>query len=97
MGNVLRMMTRLWAIIMTINYYVLLETKGLIMCAYCLFNLSEVQFSAEMIEPKGRIGVKFERIHLSTKELHLAYSKCLVNVSNYYCHHSHHHHYHWVK
>ena len=51
--NVLRMMTMLWAIIMTINYHVLLETKELIMCAYWLFNVSEAQFSAETREPIG--------------------------------------------
>lgn len=43
--NALRILKRLWAIIMTINYHVQLETEELIMCAYWLLNLSEAQFS----------------------------------------------------
>lgn len=47
LDNVLRIMTRFRAIIMTINYHMNLQTKQnkrLMMCAYWLFNLSEAQF-----------------------------------------------------
>lgn len=43
--NAFRIMKRLWAIIMTINYHVWLETKELIIHTYWLLNLSKAQFS----------------------------------------------------
>lgn len=45
---VLRIMTRIWTVIVTINYHMHLKQTNkqtLIMCAYWLFILSEAQFS----------------------------------------------------
>lgn len=55
LANAFRIMKRLWAIIMTINYHVWLETKELILRASWLLNLSEAHFSglrnADLIAP----------------------------------------------